>query len=52
VADAIIKDERWQPLDVDEYIPLEAVALGNVRALFNLLLSRELGRVKLPRLSE
>ncbi|NBW13877.1 MAG: sigma-54 factor interaction domain-containing protein [Caulobacteraceae bacterium] len=50
VANEIIRFEKWQPLDADEYIPLELVSLGNVRALFNLLLNRELGRTMLPRL--
>jgi transcriptional regulator with PAS, ATPase and Fis domain len=49
LADRIIKDERWTPLEPDEYIPPEDVMLGNVRALYNILLRREIQKLKLPR---
>lgn len=50
IANEIIRFEKWKPLDADEYIPSDWLALGNVRALFNLLLNREIGQVNLPRL--
>lgn len=48
IADSIIRDNAWTPLDVSEYVPAAMFRRGNVRALFNLLLSRERGTAKLP----
>lgn len=47
IANAIISRERWTPLDPLEYFN-ESFEFGNVRALFNLLLRRELGEIELP----
>jgi DNA-binding NtrC family response regulator len=47
IAKAIISRERWTPLDPLEYFA-ETFEFGNVRALFNLLLRRELGEIELP----
>lgn len=49
LADHIIRDERWTPLEPAEFIPLEDVMLGNVRALYNILLRREIQQLQLPR---
>jgi transcriptional regulator with PAS, ATPase and Fis domain len=47
IANAIIARERWTPLADNEYFT-ETFEFGNVRALFNLLLRRELGEIELP----
>jgi transcriptional regulator with PAS, ATPase and Fis domain len=47
IAKALIAKEGWTPLSPDEYFP-ESFEFGNVRALFNLLLKRELGEIELP----
>ena len=48
LTDWLLKDNAWQPRTDDEYVPLEWLELGNVRALFNILLQRELDVIKLP----
>ena len=48
LTDWLLKDNAWQPRTGDEYVPLEWLELGNVRALFNILLQRELDVIKLP----
>jgi transcriptional regulator with PAS, ATPase and Fis domain len=48
VASAIIAEENWTPLGEREHFGDETFSFGNVRALRNLLLKRELGEIELP----
>jgi transcriptional regulator with PAS, ATPase and Fis domain len=48
VASAIITEENWTPLGEREHFGDETFSFGNVRALRNLLLKRELGEIELP----
>lgn len=49
IASAIIDEEQWTPLEAGEYFGNETFNFGNVRALRNLLLKRELGEIELPK---
>jgi hypothetical protein len=48
VASAIITEENWTPIGEREHFSDETFTFGNVRALRNLLLKRELGEIELP----
>ena len=48
VASAIIEEENWTPIGEREHFGDETFLFGNVRALRNLLLKRELGEIELP----
>ena len=49
IADYMCKFHDFTALEELEYIPLEWVELGNVRAIYNLLLQREVQDLKFPR---
>ena len=49
IADHMCKFYDFTPLEADEYIPVEWVELGNVRAIYNLLLQRDVQDLKFPR---
>lgn len=49
IANAIIKRRNYKPLANGEYIPPEMVALGNVRAIENILIQRQFAGLQLPR---